>query len=600
MAKKERADELRKKQKASELRGKQTSTPEAATPEIGKVESFARGAAQGATFGFADEISAGASASFDSVSDFVQGDASFDQFLTDYRSSLDESRANFEAAFEANPITSTLGSVGGAIATGVGGGIAKLGAVAGGAVAGGLFGAGTSEGTLAEGLSGAGQVAQDVAIGAGSGALLGGLTGPAVLGRLESVVRGKLQVSPKEIMQKFGFSKQAFRSSAGTKSSPEQAIQNLQNRGVLPKDLETFIKLDPKQAQLILKAERDPLGAAIGGAIKRADEVLPDINSNALGLKKLTKSIKDIKKANFDAEINLELDAVVEFVDAAKNTNRATDVWQAKKAIDNVLHTMTKKLDPSALEKTKVRSLFEARGRMKTHLEGIIDEAAKKDIGVRNILEGTGRKTFKEVNADFSDVAGLSKFVDDAAASAAKAERSLGQALIEEVASPTGAAGVVVGGSIAGVPGALAGAGVGAAIRALGKSGALDIAGVAALEAGRTGVRGAVRGIQAAQPAIIQQGVKLGQALYESYDPASGTLISPEEVKVHIGNVLQNKSIPHAERFKEVNRVNRTGQIDATKVAPHVKQRAAQTIEQRQQSLQEEVMSRAMNQLRNI
>jgi hypothetical protein len=68
--------------------------------EVSKTESGLRGAAQGLTFGFADELAA-------------RGES----LLTDktYEQSLAESREAFKAAEEANPLTSLAGNIGGAI-----------------------------------------------------------------------------------------------------------------------------------------------------------------------------------------------------------------------------------------------------------------------------------------------------------------------------------------------------------------------------------------------------------------------------------------------------------------------------------------------------
>jgi len=65
-------------------------------------EGLARGAAQGLTFGFADEITAG-----------------LESALTDktYEKALEESRAAYEMAEEESPIASLVGNIGGGLAT---------------------------------------------------------------------------------------------------------------------------------------------------------------------------------------------------------------------------------------------------------------------------------------------------------------------------------------------------------------------------------------------------------------------------------------------------------------------------------------------------
>lgn len=118
----------------------------------GKLESGARGLAQGATFGWADEI-AGA----------VEG------ALTDktYEQARDESRANFKKAKEANPNTYLAGELGGSVATaavpGLGAANTLRGALALGAGIGAASGAGNSEAESADGL------AKDTLLGLGVG-----------------------------------------------------------------------------------------------------------------------------------------------------------------------------------------------------------------------------------------------------------------------------------------------------------------------------------------------------------------------------------------------------------------------------------------------
>lgn len=141
-----------------------------------ELDSGARGLAQGATLGFADEISGGVEALWEKA----KGDPT--AFGELYKKARDESRANFKAAQEANPLSYTAGEIGGAVGTAFIPGMqaasgAKLAAVAGrAALAGGVAGLGTSEADLTEGEIG--QAALDTA----KGAALGGVMGAAAQG----------------------------------------------------------------------------------------------------------------------------------------------------------------------------------------------------------------------------------------------------------------------------------------------------------------------------------------------------------------------------------------------------------------------------------
>lgn len=125
----------------------------------GKLESFARGAAQGASLGFADEIS-----------------GALESALTNktYEQARDESRANFKAAKDANPWTSTAGELAGGVGTALIPGLGAAnaaktlrGAATLGAGLGAATGLGQSEAKDAQGL------AVDTLSGAGLGAGFG-------------------------------------------------------------------------------------------------------------------------------------------------------------------------------------------------------------------------------------------------------------------------------------------------------------------------------------------------------------------------------------------------------------------------------------------
>lgn len=127
--------------------------------------SAGRGALQGATAGFADEISGATEALWN----MAKGDSR--KFGEMYKAYRDESRENFKKAEEANPKSFMAGNVGGAVATslipGMGG--ASIGKLA---LQGAAQGLGSSEADLTEGdVVGA---VKDTAMGAGTGAAIGG------------------------------------------------------------------------------------------------------------------------------------------------------------------------------------------------------------------------------------------------------------------------------------------------------------------------------------------------------------------------------------------------------------------------------------------
>ena len=149
--------------------------------EVSKLESGLRGAAQGLTFDFADEISGGAQ----TLGALLTGRTSLPEAKDFYRQAQEQSEAEFKAAQEANPATFTTASIAAGIAPALATGGATIAAKAGtmglkelakqgaklGAKQGAISGLGSSEANLLDGdIKGA---AVDTAVGAGLGAGLG-------------------------------------------------------------------------------------------------------------------------------------------------------------------------------------------------------------------------------------------------------------------------------------------------------------------------------------------------------------------------------------------------------------------------------------------
>lgn len=182
----------------------------AAKPQPSKLESTLRGVAQGATFGFADELAG--------VAELIAGGS--------YAQGRDESRAAFAAAEKANPRTYLGGEVGGGILStfvpGLGWLNAGKTAVAGlatGAAAGAATGLGRSTADTVTGQ------ALDVA----KGAAVGGVLGGAIGGVLQAVSRSKLNDVGKRILMDGELESVA----AGRPSSPTNraAIEEFLNTG---------------------------------------------------------------------------------------------------------------------------------------------------------------------------------------------------------------------------------------------------------------------------------------------------------------------------------------------------------------------------------
>ena len=168
-------------------------------------ESLARGAAQGATMGFSDELAGALGA----VGDVAGDQYALKDLLDRYQAQRDESRRLYAEAEKTNPTAYLSGNLAGGLATGIatGGGtglanILKIGA---------LGGLGSSEADLTEGQIG--QAARDTGTGAAIGALtagalkLGGMGAKAIgaTAPAEDLARGfKLGKQGTDITSKLG------------------------------------------------------------------------------------------------------------------------------------------------------------------------------------------------------------------------------------------------------------------------------------------------------------------------------------------------------------------------------------------------------------
>ena len=165
-----------------------------APEEMSQTEAALRGAAQGLTFDLADELAGMAGA----AGETVFGEAKLRDILDTYEQQRDISREQFKQAEETHPGTYLAGELGGgilpAIATGGAGAVASLGRVGmkqaakQAAKAGAKFGAASAFGRTEE-IEDIGQVAKDVALGAGTGAALGAVM-PAAEKGIRGIARG--------------------------------------------------------------------------------------------------------------------------------------------------------------------------------------------------------------------------------------------------------------------------------------------------------------------------------------------------------------------------------------------------------------------------
>lgn len=228
-----------------------------ARPKTAVGESFLRGAAQGASLGFADEITAAGEALLSPKT---------------YKESLAESRANYDAAQADNPKTYIGGNLVGGVATSLipGVGLAKGATVAANlgraAVLGGVAGAGTSTADPTSSPEGLKQFGTDVAKGAAIGGLAQG--GFSLLGK------GATALKPSELrkfsnvkgLKAMGFTGKELRRMT---EAEKQQLGNFGHENGLVKAFGSLDEIGEKAAGLKKKA-----GEEIGDALNSVDDLV--------------------------------------------------------------------------------------------------------------------------------------------------------------------------------------------------------------------------------------------------------------------------------------------------------------------------------------
>jgi hypothetical protein len=368
--------------------------------DISKTESALRGAAQGATFGFADELQGGALGALEA---FKSGGAM--SFREAYESQRDAARQKFQAAQMANPMSYLGGQVAGGIAgsaltpgagaLGIGakaasviGGTGKAASLArgvvqagaSGAASGGLTAAGESE---AKDLAG---IASDVGGGAAAGGAFGGVLGGGA--RLLPGVRGS-------VSNEF-FAKRVLPVTVG----PEGA-----------KTAEKFLKSPDARNQIVALANKDTIGTIkdeVKGAIQR------DVDSFKKAAGEVGQSLLDSVEDKMGGQLNKLREAVAKTYAPAierLDPKRTPAVQGALAEIDDVFSGKARRAMAELGEGTGVavkegnaQSMREVRDIVKQALykggnprDGIKDNLNNAEVKILKSLEAQTQKLFKEI-----------------------------------------------------------------------------------------------------------------------------------------------------------------------------------------------------------
>lgn len=397
-----------------------SGTPE----EVSKIESFLRSAAQGLTGGLADEAVGGIEALF-----------------TDkpYTQARDESRANFHAAEEANPITSVLGSLAGGVGSlavpGMGAvGKGLTGAIATGAKLGAINAFGNSEADLTKG--DVGGVASDVAMGAGTGAVLGGASD--VVGKGLSFVASKASQELHDAFDPLLQRALAFGARAKDIKEGGPFVAKLQRSLKKFDELGGFAKIDgkmPSDKDLVsrLAGIRDQTTEGMKRVVDRAGGVQLDVGDVLYGLDDATAGV--IQKAVPEAQATLQgkLDSVKKLiVDADGDINKLLEI--KRNSGGWAKYDISKPADENRL----YRAINDA---LDDEVTAAVDLASKR-------VGGAAGETLSEFNSRYEALSTLERLAFDKAAR--DATSSSGIVKFTDVAGGSigGAAGGLVGGAI--------------------------------------------------------------------------------------------------------------------------------------------------------
>ena len=327
-----------------------------------QLESGLRGAAQGASLGFADEVTGGLEAAKDLILDPSTGISDLPARYSQHRN---ESRANYLSSEKANPGTYLTGNVVGGAATMLVPGLnaAKAATMAGrvgaGALAGGRVGAiggfGASEG------SDVSEIIRDTGKGAAVGAAMGGAT-PVVMDKviapaikssmqkgsqlLQKAVRGVTDTSEEMVNRA-----QAAGGSAAIKNAPT-ASENTQNLLEKIKNLKNRVSEGSGASREILEAEnviipKDKIHGAIDSEIAsiKSSGVFTDDVERTLGrLEKLKGRVDGDLSGNSAKSLLQQLDdyAYKGTQGAAEFGKQDTNSFKSlRRAIDQDLKTQS-------------------------------------------------------------------------------------------------------------------------------------------------------------------------------------------------------------------------------------------------------------------
>lgn len=277
------------------------------TPTVGAGEAFVRGAGDGASFGFQDEILAGLDAAIQPLIPIPENGSTAETWRQRYDENVASQRELLKAGSDQHPVASIAGGLVGGIGPAlVTGGVtaaptlaANIGrGAAAGAAYGGLYGAGSAEGDLVERLP-------ETAAGAALGAAVGGAL-PALIGGAGKVVRGsadetqaRLTAQQAEIQaaRDAQSSANAAGGTADVVSDRAAAVQSVADAAMAPKSSQASAVSDLAQE---VAPNQQILDAA--GRLGFKDQLIPSQYSRSQAYREIEQALASIPGSSLNVQ----------------------------------------------------------------------------------------------------------------------------------------------------------------------------------------------------------------------------------------------------------------------------------------------------------
>ena len=380
--------------------------------------TIATQAAQGLTFGFADELTTRiAAGAFKLLNPKLTENVSYDDLV---QAGLESQRLDIEAQREERPILSIASNIGGGVLTGGAGAATKAGKALGqafksggtatkaaigagaGSVAGGLTGLGEAEGSLEERLP-------EGAVGAGAGAALGAALPIAVpvIKSIKPVAKNTAEAAKRAIGRNKINKISPINSQTVKDASGEAYKRAVESGGVFsPKFTDSFLdealKISPqtqagkalgansKFRQIISNLE-DLKGSELDlQSIQEIDEFLGDAADSLLDAGRVTKEaskVIDLQSKLRQLVDDASSDALVGGNEGAKALKEARKLWSAQmrmKDVERIIERAELTDNPATSLRTGMRNLLLNKKRMRGFTPDevkLIRRAAKTGLG---------------------------------------------------------------------------------------------------------------------------------------------------------------------------------------------------------------------------